>query len=222
VQSSIPFLVEDLMQNAKMDQLRRYRWAFGINSLIWVFQLLIVIFIANSLALLGDAAHSVSDTIVLFGTCLLLGKTIRNPHGNHEGTKRALTRGAVILLWLSAAYLITEGYERITSPVYFPGWPVVLIALVAATGNFFSHRMIHGVDKSLHDHVHRANVLHILADLFISVAVVVSGLGSIFFNFPGLDGWIALIVAGWMFWRGIILFRETLCAHKHDHDDHHH
>jgi Co/Zn/Cd efflux system component len=215
------------MHDARKDQLRRYLMAFGINTAIWMVQLLIVITIADSLALLGDAAHSISDTIVLLGTCLLISATIAHPEQDHSAIKRLLTRGAVILLWCSAAYLVIEGYERIMSPVYFPGWAVVGMALVAATGNFFAHQIIHGVDKSLHDHVHRANVLHILADLFISVAVVISGLGTIFLDFPALDGWIALVVASWMSWRGLQLFRETRsthhCAHHgHDHHDHHH
>lgn len=210
------------MQDIKVDQLRRYRWAFGINTLVWLSQLFIVIVVADSLALLGDAAHSISDTLVLLGTCLLISATIAHPENDHAGTKRLLTRGAIILLWLSAAYLVIEGCARIVSPVYFPGWPVVIMAIVAATGNYFSHQIIHGVDKSLHDHVHRANVLHILADLFISVAVVVSGLGTIFLNFPALDGWIALLVALWMSWRGLQLFWETRSTHHHDHEHHHH
>ena len=213
------------MHKARLDQRRRYLSAFAINTAVWLFQAYIVYWVANSLALTGDAAHSVSDSVVLLGTLLLIEATIRNPDKDHEGIKRLLTRGAVILLFIGAGYVLIEGYERIVSPILFPGWPVVGTALVAAIGNYFAHRLIHGVHESLHDHVHRANVLHILADLFISVAVVISGLGTIILNWPALDGWVAIVVAIWMLIRGISLWRETLrSAHTHDadHDGHDH
>lgn len=210
------------MLHAREDQFRRYRTAFVINTSIWVLQFLIVGTIAYSLALLGDAAHSFSDSLVILGTLLLVRATIRAPEKDHEGVKRLLIRTAIILLWVSAAFIAKEGYGRIISPIYFPGWPVVGIALLSAAGNFLSHRIIHGVHKSLHDHVHRANVLHILADLFISIAVVISGLGTILFQLPAIDGWIACIVALWMFIRGATLWREnTHREHTHTHEHHH-
>lgn len=207
------------MHHARLDQRRRYRWAFCINSSVWLLQTYVVFGIANSLALLGDAAHSVSDSLVLLGTWLLISATIKYPTKDHSQVKRLLTRGAVVLLWCSAAYLVYEGYGRIVSPIHFLGWPIVGIALVSAIGNYFSHKLIDGVDKSLHDHVHKANVLHILADLFISAAVAFSGLGTIFLHWPALDGWVAFIVAIWMSLRGVTLWRET--SHKTDDRDHH-
>ncbi len=209
------------MDHAKAEKLRRYKIALALNTLIWFLQSVILIFFANSLSLFGDAAHSASDSVILLGSCIIFARELSRPEHAHETMKRTFTRFAIFLLWGSACYVAYEAVERITNPVMFLGWPVVVIACVSAIGNFFAHRIICGVETDSHDHLHRANVLHILSDMMLSIAVLCSALGVIFFHFPALDGWIALLVSCWMIIRGGQLYRDTANT-KHTHDAHDH
>lgn len=214
------------MHHARIEKLRRYKVALALNTLIWILQSIILIFFANSLSLFGDAAHSASDSVILLGSCIIFARELSKPERSHEATKRTFTRVAIFLLWGSACYVAYEAVERIMDPVTFLGWPVVAIACVSAIGNFVAHRIICGVEAHLHDHMHRANVLHILSDMMLSIAVLCSALGVIFFHFPALDGWIALIVSCWMLIRGGQLYHatETIADthNAHDHCDHTH
>lgn len=202
------------MFNSKLDKVRRYRQALSINTGVWVLQFLTVIFIADSLTLFGDMTHSLADIFILLATHQIFAHELRNPHADHAHKKKILVRVAVLLLWMSAAYVCYEAVERITHPVDFPGWPVALLAILSASGNFFAHRRISQIDKCEHDHAHEANVAHLLTDFALSVIVFLSALGNILFKLPAIDAWLSLAVALWMIrWGWKILYEK---------DEHHH
>ena len=205
------------MSHSKLDKVRRYRHALTINTSVWLLQLFTVVVIADSLTLFGDMLHSFADIIILLGTHRVFANELRHPEGNHGAAKQLLVRGAVALLWISAGYVFVEALERIAHPVDFPGWPVVFLAILSATGNFFAHQQISGVDKREHDHAHEANIAHLLTDIALSVVVLISALGNILFRLPAIDAWLSLLVALWMFrWGWKILRGED------HHSGHHH
>jgi Co/Zn/Cd efflux system component len=214
------------MTRHKLDKVRRYRWALIITFSVWVLQLVTFALIARSLTLFGDMAHSFSDIIVLFGTFWIFANEVTYPQSEHHshGKKIILVRIAALLLCINAVYVFVEALARIEHPVDFPGWPVFFLACVSALGNFFAHRIIHGVDKSEHDHVHDANVAHLLTDLALSLAVLFSALGNILFKLPAIDAWLSLIVAVWMLRWGWKLNQSTTVASAQDmyKDEHDH
>lgn len=210
------------MLHHKFDKVRRYRWAFIITSIMWVLQLLTFVFFAQSLTLFGDMAHSFADILLLLGTFFIFLNEIERPDDDHRNKKVLLVRIAAFLLWINAIYIISEAVMRLRHPVNFSGWPVLYLALISAVGNFCAHRMIHGVDKSEHDHAHEANVAHLLTDLALSLAVLVSALGTILFQLPAIDALLALLVGCWMTNWGYKLFKSTLSSAHDAHEDDHH
>jgi cobalt-zinc-cadmium efflux system protein len=208
------------MNDSRVDQLLRYKIAASINLFVWILQLLTVIFIADSLALFGDAAHSLSDILILGGTIFVLHRQIRDPSHDYRNAKTRLVRAAVGMLWLSALYLVIEAVGRIRSPVIFPGAPVAILALLSAIGNLWAHRIIDKTDKALHDHVHKANVAHLLTDFTLSFVVFISAILNMTFGWTSIDAWISLIIiAPWMFWWGWSIVHQKTSTHHHD--DHH-
>lgn len=185
-----------------------------INTGVWVLQFVTVIFIADSLTLFGDMAHSLADIFILFATHHVFVSELRYPYADHTHKKKILVHTAIFLLWLSAFYVSSEAFERIVHPVSFPGWPVAILAILSASGNFFAHRTISQIDSSEHDHAHDVNVAHLLTDFALSVIVLLSALGNILFKLPAIDAWLSLIVAIWMFRWGWKILRGK--------DDHHH
>jgi cobalt-zinc-cadmium efflux system protein len=212
------------MHDSRVDQLLRYKTAASINLFVWVLQIVTVLFIADSLALFGDAAHSLSDILILGGTIFVLRRQIYNPSHDHRNAKTWLVRMAVGMLWLSALYIVIEAVGRIRSPVIFPGAPVAILALLSAIGNLWAHRVIEKVDKALHDHVHKANVAHLLTDFALSFVVFASAILNMTFGWVSVDAWISLLViAPWMLWWGWRIIHPKTSLHQHgDHDNDHH
>jgi divalent metal cation (Fe/Co/Zn/Cd) transporter len=73
----------------------------------------------------------------------------------------------------------------------------------------------------------------VLADLVISIIVVIAVILTMLFSAPAIDGWGAILVSIWMVVRGVMLWRESgghACEgdcnahadHHHDHTHHHH
>jgi Co/Zn/Cd efflux system component len=122
---------------------------------------------------------------------------------------------------VSALFVAREGLDRIRHPEQFHGTLVLVVTVIAATGSFFVHRSISGIDESVQDHKHKASVLHVLADLVISIIVVIAVLLTMLLNMPAMDGWGAIAVSIWMIVRGTMLWRET-SRHVHDKTDHGH
>lgn len=199
------------------DKLHRYRLALGINVSVWLLQSLIFILWADSKSLLGDALHSLSDMVVLLGVVVLTARELAHPEDEHHEADRRFTRFAVILLVASAFYVFFEGVGRILEPESYPAGIVIAITLVAVVGNWSAHRIMSGVREDVHDHKHEASILHVLADLVISIVVLLSALGTLFLGTPALDGWGAIIVALWMLLRGVTLWRSTSGESHHHH-----
>jgi divalent metal cation (Fe/Co/Zn/Cd) transporter len=215
------------MNDSKVDQLLRYKTAASINLFVWVLQLATLLFLANSLALFGDTAHSLSDALIFCGTIFVLRRQILEPARDHTSAKTSLVYIAVGMLWLSAIYIMFEAVGRIKIPVGFPGTPVLLMALFSAIGNFCAHRIIDKIDISLHDHVHKANVAHLLTDFAISAVVFVSAVLNMAFGLIAVDAWVSLLIIGpWMlFWGWHILGDKGSSPPHHDHplhSTHHH
>lgn len=188
--------------NSKSDKVKFYRQALTINSTVWVMQLLVILFVADSLTLTGDGSHGLADILILFATHQIFASELQNPNDDHSSKKKWLVRIAVLLLWVMAGYIFYEAVGRIENPVDFPGWPVAVLALLSATGNFLAHKIIGRVDKCEHDDAHQINVAHLLTDAVISLAVFVSALGMIIFGLPAIDTWLGIIVGLWMVFLG--------------------
>lgn len=188
--------------NSKQDKVRYYRQALIINSIVWLLQILVLLFFANSLTLKGDMFHGFADILILFATHHVFKSELQNFTGNHHTKKNVLVMVAVLLLWFSAGDLTYEAVQRIASPVDFPGWPVAIVSLLSSIGNFTSHKIIGKVEKCEHDKLHKINVAHLITDAVISLCVFISALGKILYDTPAVDAWLSFPVALWMFILG--------------------
>lgn len=152
------------------------------------------------------------------------------PETDASHIKRRMTRIAVILLWASVPFIVWASWERIHSPVAFPGIPVIIAAVVSVVGNISMHTIVHSIDKHDHDHLVRANLAHILGDAILSGGVLLSALLVVTLGTAQYDGHIGIACALWMLYVGAKIWRQTSAsasAHSHSdthehHCDHHH
>ncbi len=184
-------------------------------------QAIIYFVFADSKSLLGDTLHALGDNIVIMGVVMLTSIELASVPHRHQGIERHFTKLAILLLCVSAIFVFWEGVERILHPEKFPGVIVLIVTILAASGSFFVHRSISQIHESVQDHKHKASVLHVLADLVISIMVVIAVLLTMLLDAPAMDGWGAIAVSIWMIIRGAMLWLES-SEHIHSKDDHTH
>jgi cobalt-zinc-cadmium efflux system protein len=134
---------------------------------------------ANSLALLSDAVHMLTDIAALCLTLFTLWISSRPAtEGKTYGYLRAEILGALfngLLLWLLVAFIWFEAVERLRSPPVVNGLPVMVIATVGIVMNLAFARITGGQRTGAGGLALRAILAHIVSDLIGSVGVLLAG-----------------------------------------------
>ncbi|CAG8553903.1 2866_t:CDS:2 [Racocetra persica] len=143
-------------------------WIAIVISLLFFSVELVGGIIAESLALLSDSFHLLSD-VVSFGISLLSIYLAQRPatRALSYGYHRAEILGALVsifLIWLLTLYLCIEAYHRIQNPVQVDGKTMCIVAVI-------------GVFVNIVDNVNvRAALLHVLGDFLSSLGVLISAI----------------------------------------------
>jgi cobalt-zinc-cadmium efflux system protein len=134
---------------------------------------------ANSLALLSDAVHMLTDIAALcLGLFTLRISSRPATGGKTYGYLRAEILGALfngLLLWLLVAFLWFEAVERLRNPQAVNGLPVVMIAAVGIVLNLGFAWIALGSRNLSAGMALRAVLMHVVSDLIGSVGVLLAG-----------------------------------------------
>lgn len=131
---------------------------------------------SNSLALIGDAGHMITDSLAL-GLGALAAWISRSPPSlkHSYGLKRAEVVGAlvnVIFMAVVVTYIAIEAVDRWLSPEPVRGGAVILVAVLGLLVNLGAAWALHGGGSSLNV---RGAMLHVMGDLLGSVAALIAG-----------------------------------------------
>lgn len=166
--------------------------------------------LANSLALLADAAHMASD-IVALGLAVVAGRIAERPA--HAGMTYGYGRARVLAalanglgLWFLAGWIFWEAVGRLASPPAVNGMMVVFVAVAGLLVNLVILKWLSGG----HDLNTRAAYWHVIGDALGSVAAIVAGLVILFTGWMPIDPILSFLVAGILAWGGLRLLRETM------------
>ena len=172
---------------------RQLAGAAALNGAIFVVEA-VAGYGANSLSLLMDAVHNLSDqaALVLLYLALLLS----------SGVSRALVRSANLFnsvgLMAVSALLLWQAAERVLAPMPVMGAVPAIVGLAAAVGNWGVARLLR--DPARGNPAVRLAYLHNLGDMRVSLAPVVAGIlvtaTGYFICDALLAGAIALWIAG--------------------------
>jgi cobalt-zinc-cadmium efflux system protein len=131
---------------------------------------------SNSLALIGDAGHMVTDSLALGLGVLAAWLSRRPPSPRHSyGLKRAEAVGAllnVLLMLAVIAYIGREAYARLAEPQPVRGAGVMVVAGIGLVINLGAARILSRGRPTLNV---RGALLHVLGDLLGSVAALAAG-----------------------------------------------
>ena len=168
-------------------------------------------YLSNSLALLSDAGHMVTDALAI-ALGFVAARISKRPSDKNAtlgyqrvGVLAALINGLSLLV--IAAVIFYEAYERLMSPPSID-IPVMLgIAVLGLAGNLvmafiFGHS---------HDDLNVKSVwLHVLGDTLSSVGVIISGIIIYFTGWAYADPIASVLIGGIIIWGGIRLVRDTI------------
>lgn len=168
--------------------------------------------LSNSLALLSDAVHNLSDTVSLGIT--LIAKKIAKRGTNSEktfGYKRAEIIGAfinLITLVLIALFLIKEGIERFLDPQPIDGFTMLWVSVIGLLGNIITAFLLYKDAKSSLNM--RSAFVHILSDGLSSVGVIIGGWLVYKYQWYIVDPILTLLIGGYILWHSYHMLRETI------------
>jgi cobalt-zinc-cadmium efflux system protein len=161
-------------------------------------------FAAQSLSLVMDAVHNLSDELALVALWLAFIVS--------RGPSRTLLRGANIFnsagLIAVSAVLLWQAVERFLNPLPVPGIVPITVGLLAALANWGVARLLRA--PSEHNAAIRLAYIHNLGDVWVSLAPVVAGVLLLTTGQSFFDPLIAGAIAAWII---ITTAKEILGSH---------
>jgi len=189
------------------------RWLSITLTLIVVFMAgeVAVGLVAQSLALLSDAAHMLTDAGAIILAIVAMRLAARPPRGGYTyGLKRVEILSAQangLTLLLLAAWLAYEAIRRLIDPPPVAGALVLVTALVGVVVNIAATWCLSKANRS------SLNIegafQHLLTDLYGFVATAIAGVIVLSTGFARADAIATLIVVALMIRAGVGLVRES-------------
>lgn len=157
--------------------------------------------IADSMALIADAGHNLSDVVSLmlaWGASVLAAKstTRKRTYGLRKATVMASLISAVILL-VALGGIAWEAFSRFTDPRPVAGVTVMVVAAIGVVINTATALLF--VKGQHHDLNIKGAFLHMAADAAVSLGVVIGGLIILQTGWLWVDPLISIIIVGVIF-----------------------
>ena len=189
------------------------RWLVAALALILAFMAgeVVVGLLAQSLALLTDAAHMSTDAAALVLALIAMRLAARPAKGNFTyGLRRVEILSAQLngaTLAVLAAVFVVEAVSRFRHPPAVAGGLVLATALVGVVVNAGATLCLSRADRTSLNV--RGAFQHILNDLFAFGATAVAGLVVLFTGWSRADAVATLVVAGLMAYAAWGLLRDS-------------
>jgi cobalt-zinc-cadmium efflux system protein len=168
-------------------------------------------FLSNSLALLSDAGHMITDALAI-ALGLVATRISKRPSGRRAtfgyhrvGLLAALINGLSLLI--IAVLIFYESYERFVKP---PDVDIPVMLAIAALGLAGNLAMVSILGHAHKDLTLKSVWLHVLGDTLSSVGVIVSGVVIYFTGWTYADPVASILIGGIIIWGGVRLVRDTM------------
>ncbi len=169
-------------------------------------------FLANSMALLADAGHNLSDVL---GLVIAWGASVLAKRPPSERYTYGLRSTSILAALLNAVFLLVatggiawEAVRRFAEPASVAGLTVIIVAAIGI--------VINGVTAWLFASGRKGDInikgayLHMAADAAVSAGVVVAGVVILYTGWGWVDPAVSLVIAAIIVWGTWGLFRESI------------
>ncbi|HEY2355205.1 MAG TPA: cation diffusion facilitator family transporter [Gaiellaceae bacterium] len=156
--------------------------------------------LANSLALLSDAAHMLTDAAAL-AMSLWVIRLMRRPAGGNLtfGLKRTEILSAQangVTLLVLAGLIVYEGIHRLVTPPPAGGWAILIVALAGIGVNLAATWQLAKANRQSMNV--EGSYQHLLTDLIAFVITAIAGVIILATGWTRADGVAAIVIAGVM------------------------
>lgn len=166
---------------------------------------------SQSLALLGDAGHMVSDALAL-GIAAFAAWIAKKPSSKTHSY--GMGRAEIVAAWLSSLIMlvislaiIVEAVERIHSPIKVDSTTVMIVAFIGMFVNLFVAVILAKSERTLNI---RAALLHVMSDLLGTFAALVSGAVIYFTQWFPIDPILSIFIGVLIIASSFRLLRESM------------
>jgi cobalt-zinc-cadmium efflux system protein len=167
---------------------------------------------ANSLALLTDAAHNVTDIAALALSGYALRLSFRSAHsgktyGYHRaGILAALVNSTVLVLIALGAF--SEAIRRFRSPPEVRADALIVVAAAAFVINLATALIIR---RGSHNDLNlRSAFVHLMGDALSTLGAVAAGFGIALTGWNGLDPLAGLLIGALILWNAWGIIRQSV------------
>ncbi|MFV0624103.1 cation diffusion facilitator family transporter [Sphingomonas sp. ac-8] len=167
--------------------------------------------LTNSVALLADAGHNLSDVLgllIAWGGAELAKRPTskRFTYGLRGSSILAALFNALVLL-VAVGAIALEAFRRLSDPQPIAGGPVMLVAGIGIVVNLGTALLFARGRKG--DVNVRGAFLHMAADAAVSAGVVIAGALYLWSGAPWIDPAVSLLVVAVILWSTWGLLRES-------------
>jgi cobalt-zinc-cadmium efflux system protein len=166
----------------------------------------------NSLALLTDAAHNLTDVIALALSWHAIRLAAKPANANKTfGYHRAGILVALVnstTLVIIALGIFYEAYQRFISPPEVNSGILIGVGLVAFVINLVTAWMVKS--GSEHDLNLRATFVHLMGDVLSTIGAVAAGVVIYFSGWNWLDPLVSIFIGFLILWNAWGILRETI------------
>lgn len=167
----------------------------------------------NSIALLADAGHMLTDLVAMFMglTAVLLARrgstSPARTYGWHRAEVFTAVANAALLLGV-AGFILYEAIERLGAAPDVPGVPLIVVALAGLLANAVVVLLLRS--DSEHSLAVKGAYMEVVADTVGSIGVLIAGIVTVTTGWPYADVVVAVLVALWVLPRAFALARAAL------------
>jgi cobalt-zinc-cadmium efflux system protein len=190
---------------------RRLLWALAISAVYFIAEL-VAGFLTNSLALLSDAGHMLSD-IGAMALSLFAFRMSRRPatHQSTYGFHRVEILAALfngLTLWLIVGVIFAAAYNRFAQPPVVESFGMMIVAVIGLLVNITAAAILHGGHR--HNLNLRGAFLHVVSDAIGSVGAIAAGAIMVTTGWYLADPVISVFIGGLVLFSSWSLVRDSL------------
>lgn len=204
-------MAHEYISNLSRSTVRRLALSLGITLVFVVVEILAGVF-ANSLALLTDAAHNLTDVLALALTWWALWITTKPANsGKTYGYHRAGILVALVnstTLALIALGIFYEAWKRFVTPPEVEANILIGVGTMAVVVNLVTALLVRR--GSEHDLNLRSAFLHLMGDVLSTLGAVIAGVIIRFTGWNWLDALASVLIGFLILWNAWGILRESV------------
>lgn len=181
-------------------------------NLVFIFFEALYGYLSNSMALIADAGHNLSDVLALVFSWIAVILSQRKPtlkftYGFRRSTILVALLNSIILL-IAIAFIAYEAIERLRNPVKIEAGNIIFVAAIGIVINGITAWLF--MKDKKHDLNIRSAFIHFIADALVSLGVVIAGIVIILTGMTWVDSVVTFMIIAVILYSSYNLLKDSV------------